>query len=143
VVAHELGHVRDHDIQRGLLFVALAAPLGLLFAARFSESLGRRSGAEPGQPASLPALAVALAVTSFVIGVAGNQLSRVVEAKADTTALELTDDPQSMIELQQQLAKTNLSDPDPPDWVEFLYGTHPTTMQRIGGALAWEEGQRP
>jgi STE24 endopeptidase len=139
VVAHELGHVGDRDIQRALLFVALATPLGLLFAARFSEALGRRSGAEPGQPASLPALAVALAVTSFAIGVVGNQLSRAVEAKADTTALELTDDPRSMIALQRRLAETNLSDPDPPGWVEFLYGTHPPTMERIGRALAWQE----
>jgi STE24 endopeptidase len=143
VVAHELGHVRDDDIQRGLLFVAIAAPLGLLFAARFSEALGGRSGAEPGRPASLPALAVALAVTSFAIGVVGNQLSRAVEAKADTTALELTDDPRALIELQRRLAEINLSDPDPPDWVEFLYGTHPPTIKRIGGAVAWQQGQRP
>lgn len=140
VVAHELGHVRDRDIQRGLLFVALAAPLGLLFVARFSEALGERSGAEPGRPASLPALVVALALTSFAIGVVGNQLSRAVEAKADTTALELTDDPRSMIGLQLELSRNNLSDPDPPDWVEFLYGSHPPTLERIGRALAWEQG---
>ena len=143
VVAHELGHVKDNDIRRGLLFVALATPLGLLFAARFSEALGRRSGAEPGEPASLPALAIALAVTSFAIGVVGNQLSRAVEAKADTTALELTDDPRAMIDLQKELTVTNLGDPDPPGWVEFLYGTHPSAMERIGAAKAWQQGNRP
>ena len=31
VVAHELGHVKGDDIGRGLLFVALIAPLGMLF----------------------------------------------------------------------------------------------------------------
>lgn len=143
VVAHELGHVHGRDIPRGLLFVAISAPLGLLFASRFSQALGRRSGAEPGQPASLPALAVALAVTSFAIGVVGNQLSRAVEARADTFALELTDDPRALIGLQQRLARTNLSDPDPPDAVSFLLGTHPTALERIGAAKAWEEGQRP
>jgi STE24 endopeptidase len=143
VVAHELGHVDGRDIPRGLLFIAIAAPLGLLFAAGFSEALGRRSGAEPGQPASLPGLAIALAVTSFVVGVAGNQLSRAVEARADTFALELTDDPQALIELQQRLARTNLSDPDPPDAVSFLLGSHPTALERIGAAKAWEDGKRP
>ena len=143
VVAHELGHVDGRDIPRGLLFVGISAPLGLLFASRFSEALGRRSGAEPGQPASLPALAVALAVTSFAIGVVGNQLSRAVEARADTFALELTDDPEALIGLQQRLAKTNISDPDPPDAVTFLLGTHPTALERIGAAEAWQEGERP
>jgi STE24 endopeptidase len=143
VVAHELGHVDGRDIPRGILFVAIAAPLGLLFAAGVSEALGRRSGAEPGQPASLPALAVALTVTSFAIGVVGNQLSRAVEARADTFALELTDDPESLIGLQTRLAKTNVSDPDPPGAVSFLLGSHPTALERIGAAKAWAEGQRP
>lgn len=137
VVAHELGHVHGNDIPRGLLFVAIAAPLGLLFAAGLSEALGRRSGAEPGRPASLPALALALAVTSFAIGVIGNQLSRAVEARADSFALELTGDPGSLIGLQERLARTNVSDPDPPDLVSFIFGTHPTTMERIGAAEAW------
>lgn len=138
VVAHELAHVDQNDIPRGLLFVAISAPLGLLFAAGASRALGERSGAEPGQPASLPALALALAVTSFAIGVAGNQLSRAVEAKADTYALELTDDPESMVGLQQRLARRNLSDPDPPGLVSFLLGSHPTTVERVGAARAYE-----
>ncbi|MDP9188670.1 MAG: M48 family metallopeptidase [Actinomycetota bacterium] len=143
VVAHELAHVEQRDVPRGILFVALAAPLGLLFMARAADALGRRAGAQPGQPAYLPALAIAFSVTSFAIGVAGHQLSRAVEAKADTEALELTDDPRSLIELQRRLSATNLSDPDPPGLVSFLLGTHPTTTERIGAALAWERGERP
>lgn len=143
VVAHELAHVSQNDVPRGILFVALAAPLGVLFIARAAEAMGRRTGAEPGRPAYLPALAIAFAVTSFVIGVAGNQLSRKVEAKADTEALVLTDDPQSLIGLQQRLSANNLSDPDPPAIVRFLLGTHPSTTQRIGAAVAWQQGERP
>jgi STE24 endopeptidase len=45
--------------------------------------------------------------------------------------------------LQQRLSRTNVSDPDPPDAVSFLLGTHPTALERIGAAEAWEEGQRP
>jgi STE24 endopeptidase len=138
VVAHELAHVDQDDVPRALLFVAISAPLGMLFAAGLSRALAERSGAEPGQPASLPALALALAVTSFAIGVAGNQLSRAVEAKADTYALELTDDPESMVGLQQRLARRNLSDPDPPGLASFLLGSHPTTVERVGTARAYE-----
>ncbi len=143
VVAHELAHVSQSDVGRGILFVALAAPLGVLFIARAAEAMGRRTGAEPGRPAYLPALAIAFAVTSFAIGVAGNQLSRKVEAKADTEALVLTDDPRSLIELQKRLSANNLSDPDPPGIVSFLLGSHPSTTKRIGAALAWEQGERP
>lgn len=143
VVAHELGHVHGNDIQRGLLFVAIVTPLALIFASGMAAAIARRRGAEPGQPAYLPAFALAIALTSFVIGIAGNQLSRAVEARADTFSLQLTNDPSGMIELQQQLADRNLSDPDPPGVFTFLFGTHPPAVDRIGAALAWEQGKRP
>ncbi|MFL5907193.1 MAG: M48 family metallopeptidase, partial [Solirubrobacterales bacterium] len=143
VVAHELGHVHGNDIRRGLLFAAIATPLALIFAGTAASALARRQGVEPGQPAYLPAFALVIAATSFVIGIAGNQLSRAVEARADTFALQLTDDPRGMIELQQQLADRNLSDPDPPGAFSFLFGTHPPATERIGAALAWEQGERP
>lgn len=143
VIAHELGHVKGRDIQRGLLFLAIVAPLGLLAVSGIAGAIASRGGGEPGRPSFLPAFAIGVAVVSFVIGVAGNQLSRGVEARADTFALELTDDPKGLIELQERLARRNISDPDPPDVVSFLLGTHPTTMQRIGEALAWEQGKRP
>jgi STE24 endopeptidase len=143
VIAHELGHVHGNDIRRGLIFVALITPLSLIFISVMAGAIARRRGAEPGQPSYLPAFALAIAVTSFVIGISGNQLSRAVEARADTFALQLTDDPHGMIGLQQQLAQRNLADPDPPGVYTFLFGTHPSTIDRIGAALAWEQGERP
>jgi STE24 endopeptidase len=143
VVAHELGHVHGNDIRRGLIFVAIVTPLALIFVSGMSRAIATRQGAEPGRPAYLPALALAIGATSFVIGITGNQLSRSVEARADTFALQLTDDPKGMIELQQQLADRNLSDPDPPDAFTFVFGTHPPAIDRIGAALAWQQGERP
>jgi STE24 endopeptidase len=143
VVAHELGHVRHDDILRGLAFVALVTPLGLLFVRELVGALTDRSGIDPRSPAALPAYAVAIAVAGFILGVPGNQLSRKVEASADQFSLETTDDPKALIALQQQLAEVNVSDPDPPDWAEFLFGTHPPAIERIGAAVAWEQGERP
>jgi STE24 endopeptidase len=143
VVAHELGHVHGNDIQRGLLFVAIVTPLSLVFISLMSSGIAGRRGAQPGTPAYLPAFALAIAVTSFAINIAGNQLSRAVEARADTFSLQLTNDPRGMIQLQQQLADRNLSDPDPPGAFTFLFGTHPPAVDRIGAAVAWEQGERP
>ncbi len=143
VVAHELGHVHGNDIPRGLLFVAIVTPLSLIFVSLMASGIARRRGAEPGTPAYLPALALAIAAASFVIGIAGNQLSRSVEARADTFSLQLTNDPRGMIELQQQLADRNLADPDPPGIFTLLFGTHPPATERIGTAVAWEQGERP
>ena len=146
VVAHELGHVKHDDVPRGLAFVALVAPLGLLFTREVAGSLTRRSGLDPTGPGALPAYALGLALASLILGVAGNQLSRQVEASADTFALRLTHDPEALIRVQRQLTVTNLGDPDPPGVVTALLGTHPPAVDRIGAAVAYEDahpGARP
>ena len=138
VVAHELGHVAHDDIPRGIAYVAIVTPLGLLFARELALALLRRRGINPGSPAALPAYLLVLSLTAFVLGIPGNQLSRKVEASADDFALDLTHAPQALIDLQVKLTETNVSDPDPPGWTQALFGTHPTTMERIGAALAYE-----
>jgi STE24 endopeptidase len=138
VVAHELAHVANRDVPRGLAFVALVAPFGLLFTSELGRAIARSAGAEPGSVVALPAYLLALAVASTAIGVAGNQLSRQVEARADAFAVELTGDPETMIDLQVRLSEANVSDPDPPGAVTFLLGTHPPTVERIGIARAYE-----
>jgi STE24 endopeptidase len=143
VVAHELAHVEHRDVLRGMAWVALAAPVALLFVGQLWWLLARRSGAGPDTPAGLPAFALSLAVAAFVLGLIGNQLSREIEASADTFALELTDDPEALIDLQRRLAVTNVGDPDPPGIVTNLLRTHPPTIDRIGAAEAWREGERP
>jgi STE24 endopeptidase len=139
VVAHELGHVAHDDLPRGLLFVALIAPLGMLLVAVGGGGLAGRSGARPGTPAALPAYALLITIVSFSLNLAGNQLSRSVEASADRFALQLTHDPRGFIRLQQELASANLSDPDPSSPIDAALRTHPTTVQRIGAALAYAE----
>ncbi len=138
VVAHELAHVAHSDIPRGILFAALVTPLGLLFVRELSGAMARRGAAEPGSAAAVPALFLAIAAVTFVVNVPANQLSRDVEASADAFALRITDDPQGMADLQVRLAERNLSDVDPPGWATTLFGTHPTTLERIGSARAWE-----
>ncbi len=144
VVAHELAHVENRDVPRGLLWLAIVAPPGMLLVQRLTELIERRGGriARAGPPipataATLPALAVAFALVSFAAGIAGNALSRQVEARADAFALDLTREPDAFIALERSLTVRNVSEPDPPALLHDLLGTHPTTLERIGYGLSW------
>jgi STE24 endopeptidase len=143
VVAHELGHVAHNDIFRGLAFIAIVSPFGLVFARELTGSVTRRRAIDPVGPAAIPAYLFALAVAAFAVNVPGNQLSRQVEASADEFALELTDRPAALIEVQRHLARAALADPDPPAALRLLFGTHPSTVERIGAALAFERLNPP
>jgi STE24 endopeptidase len=136
VVAHELGHVRYDDVPHGLLWLAIATPFGLFAASRMTAHLAPAEE-RPG-PAALPALALSVGVVAFLLGIVSNQLSRRVEARADSFALELTGEPRAFISFEQRITLQNVGDPDPPGVTSFLLGTHPTTVQRIGAALAYE-----
>ena len=144
VVAHELAHVENRDVPRGLLWLAIVAPPGMLLVQRLTELVERRGGrvARAGRPipataAMLPALALSFAVVSFAGGVASNALSRQVEARADAFALDLTREPAAFIALERSLAVRNVSEPDPPALLHDVLGTHPTTLERIGYGLSW------
>ena len=138
VVAHELGHVQHRDVPRGLLYLAIVAPFGMFAVARLGERLAPRDAA--GTPLALPAVVLAVALVAPTITVISNQLSRAVERSADGFALELTREPETQIAFQRKIAIKNVSDPDPPDWVTFLLGTHPPTIERIGQAASGGQG---
>ncbi len=79
-----------------------------------------------------------LAVIGFATGPGQALVSRRVETRADVHALDLTRDPDAMIEMQQRLSTTNLSDLDPSPLVFGMFATHPTGPQRIALARTWE-----
>ncbi|MDX6671933.1 MAG: endopeptidase [Solirubrobacteraceae bacterium] len=139
VVAHELGHVHYDDVPRGLLFLALVAPFGMFAVQRLS---GRFAPGAQGTAAVLPAVVLSLALVSGAVTTISNQLSRRVEARADTFSLQLTHAPEPFISFERRIALRNLSDPDPPKWIVWLLSTHPPTIERIGTAVAFERGAR-
>jgi STE24 endopeptidase len=134
VVAHELSHVKHRDVPRGLLWLAIVAPAATFLIQRLTESLERE---RPGTPAVLPALALSAALVSLALSIGGTSLSRRVESRADAFALRLTSDPAAFIALERRLAVRNVADPDPPALYHDLFGSHPTTVERIGIGLAW------
>ena len=134
VVAHELGHVHYRDVPHGLLYLAIVAPFGMFAVSRLAERW-----APSGGPLAVPAVGLALALMVPALTMVSNQLSREVEARADRFSLRLTDQADALIGFQQRIVKQNVSDPEPPAWVSFLLGTHPTAMERIGQALAFKD----
>ena len=86
IVAHELGHEHYGDVRRGLLYVAIVAPFGMLAVALLTRRLTPGTG-----PVVLPALALSILLVTTGIGWISNPLSRQVEARADTFALRTTD----------------------------------------------------
>ena len=144
VVAHELGHQKHNDVLRGLAWLALVAPAGTFLTQRLAEAFGRREGlgrperqARSGGPARDRPRGHAGRRSAWAR--ASNVLSRQVEASADAFSLRLTNDPASFIQFQRRLAVRNISDPDPPPVWQILFGTHPTTLQRIGIGKAFDE----
>jgi STE24 endopeptidase len=136
VVAHELGHQKHDDLLRGLAWLAIVAPAGTFLVQVLSQRFAGRE--RLGVPADLPAIALAVALVSLGLGCASNVLSRRVEASADTFALRLTHDSKDFIDFQRRISVQNVGDPDPPEWSHLLFGTHPTTLQRIGAGVAFE-----
>jgi len=68
-----------------------------------------------------------------------NAVSRRYEAEADWRALQVTRDSRSMQGLFEGFQETSLQEPNPPVWAYVMFDTHPTLMQRIAMAEAYEE----
>jgi STE24 endopeptidase len=137
VVAHELGHQKHDDLLRGLAWLAIVAPAGTFLTQALAERFAR--GERLGRPAALPAIALAIALVSLGMTCASNVLSRRVEARADSFALDLTRDPADFIGFERRITVRNVSDPDPPELLHVLFDTHPTTVERIGAGVAFRD----
>ena len=137
IVAHELGHAKHDDVLVGTFLGALGTALavgllGILFTRRRLLDRVRVDGL--GDPRAVPLLLALAVVGSLLASPVQNTVSRAIEARADLTALRATQDSQTFIAMQKQLALRSLSDPTPPAWSQFWFGSHPTTLQRIGMA---------
>ncbi|WGL53803.1 M48 family metallopeptidase [Nocardioides sp. BP30] len=130
VVAHELGHAHHDDVLSGTLLGVAAAFLGV---GLLGLLLGRR-GTRLRDPAVVPLLLALFALASVLALPVENTISRQIETRADVAALETTGDEGSFVALQRRLAISALADPTPPAWSQFLFGSHPTALQRIAVA---------
>jgi STE24 endopeptidase len=129
VVAHELAHARHRDVLTGSLLGAAGAMVGV---GLLGLLVGRKRGPAMSDPLVVPLVLALAAIAGVVSTPMQNTVSRQIETRADVDALRATGDPQAFVRMQKELALRSFSDPTPPALVQLWFGSHPTTMQRIG-----------
>jgi STE24 endopeptidase len=129
VVAHELAHARHRDVLTGSLLGAAGMLCGVGLLALV---VGTWRGTSISDPVVVPFVLAVVALAGFVSTPVQNTVSRQIETRADVDALRTTRDPEAFVQMQKELALRSFSDPTPPALVQLWFGSHPTTMQRIG-----------
>jgi STE24 endopeptidase len=137
VVAHELGHLARWHIWKGIAWGVL---FGLPIFALVAYVTGRRGGLR--RPENVPLALFTLAVAGLVITPLANAVSRRYESEADWMAVQATRDPGAGRSLFQTFVRTDLQNPDPPGWVNFLLEDHPSALARVEQVEAWRRLHR-
>jgi STE24 endopeptidase len=137
VVAHELGHHARNHLLKNIGWYALLALPGAFLISRVTR---RRGGMR--NPDAVPLGLLAYVVLSLLALPLQNVLTRHLEAEADWVALTVTHNPEEAEGLFKGFTVAAHSDPSPPLWSYVLMETHPTVLQRIEMARAWQAQQQ-
>ena len=132
VVAHELGHHVNRDVQRLLLGNAVLIWLGLFLASRGATSaLPLLSLPSLGYVPGYPMLLFVVEAFFLLLSPLLNWWSRRLESGADRFGLRLTRDPAAFAGAMRRIGCQNLVELRPPRWAEVLLATHPALYRRI------------
>ena len=140
VVAHELAHARHSDVLAGSALGAAGVLVGVGLIGLVLPGVDSRGTKRAGvaDPAGVPMILALVAIAGLVTAPVQNTISRAFETRADGDALTATQDGETMEALQRELALRSLADPTPPAWLQWWFGSHPTTLERIGLAREFE-----
>jgi STE24 endopeptidase len=137
VVAHEFGHQARGHLWKEIAWYALFAFPEAFLIAFFVR---RRGGIS--RPEAIPVALLVVVVFTLLTLPLENVYSRHYEAEADWMSLRTTHAPAAFAATMEHFGRTDLADPDPPTWAYILYDNHPTLMQRIAMARAWQARNR-
>jgi STE24 endopeptidase len=132
-IGHELAHLARNHPLRGVAWFALFET-AILAAVAVVADLRR--------PEQVPLALLVVAVAQLAILPLTNTISRRYETEADWIGLDATRDPTAARGLFIGFVRTGHSDPSPPGWVHLLLDDHPTPLQRVELARAWEARNR-
>jgi len=135
ILAHEVGHCKNHDILRLTLVQSLLAVLGFYIAHHcLSALVGFYGLAGVADIGAAPIFIFSLFVFSLVSMPFTNMHSRRREFAADAYAIKKIGSPDALVSAFEKLADQNLSNKEPSAWVEFLLHSHPSISRRIARA---------
>jgi len=143
VMGHEMGHYVLHHLGKGLALgaalILLGAWLVKTFYPRIAAARGARWGIGPvADPAGLPLVLLIVSVFSFAAAPAANTFSRWEEHQADAFSLEVVRDPDALAAVFAKFNTVDLSEYDPPRWIEIWFYTHPSLEHRIEFCRRWK-----
>lgn len=133
VVAHELGHAVHNDVWRATVITSLVAAATSLLAVLVIEL-------SPGW--EVMAISAVMGIVGLASSPVTNLMSRQIERRADAFALQHANieedgvnlNSQVFIEMQKELALTNISNLDLSKSMYLFFATHPTCPERIAMA---------
>lgn len=147
VMGHEMGHyVLDH-VWKGIAFASVLILVGAWLIKSLFEWLTDRLGDRWGfhvisDVAGLPLILLILSVYSFLLTPAVNAFSRRQEHQADAFGLEVSRDPEAMASAFRKFNIVDLSEYDPPRFIELWYYSHPSLQHRIEFCESWRREHR-
>ena len=138
VLAHELGHKVHRDVPVLVVMGAAQIIVVIAVAQWLFGNLGTQFGLRgAGDIATLPLLMLSFIGTGQLAALLTNAYKRRMEYRADAYALEITRNQPAFEAAFRVLASENLTDPDPPRWVEIWLHDHPSIDKRLEAARAW------
>jgi STE24 endopeptidase len=143
IMAHELGHYVKHHLEWSALGAIGTSFVMLWLGSRVLQGIVRKWGSLWGitrmsDLAVLPLILLVVSVFSFVSLPVSNYISRQAEGAADAYAMQLIGSADGAVTMHQKLAKVTYDEVDPPLLVHWFRSSHPTTMERILDAQAFE-----
>ena len=135
VLAHELAHHVQRDVQRGIVVQGALTLLTFWVADHALVAGAQALGFDgPDDLAGLPLFGLILMGVSMVLLPLANGWSRHVERQADDFALRVTGNVSAFISAMERLATLNLAERDPHPLKEFFLHSHPSIGRRIARA---------
>ena len=143
VMGHEMGHYVLSHIWKGIAFFAILIVAGTFLIKTLFERLADRYGErwgfhEVSDVAGLPLILLIFSVYSFLLTPAISAFSRSQEHQADAFGLAVTHDPDAMASAFRKFNSIDLSEYDPPRFIEFWLYSHPSLEHRIEFCEEWK-----